>query len=177
MWGLAGGGVWALQWTRHMVHHLGASRSAPRAAATTRGACGRWLGKLTPDVNCTAGHSTWMGEQSPERPTQTTNWSALMGKTPALLRGGDRRHIAATGHSAWLCDTGVWGGCGGWQGGAFGPYNGPGTWSTTQKKCKKKSAFSGDRTKASCCLSSIIFHSATNAMLICGRICVYKAYS
>ena len=61
-----------------------------------------------------------------------------MGKTPALLRGGDRRHIAATGHSAWLCDTGVWGGCGGWQGGAFGPYNGPGTWSTTQKKCKKK---------------------------------------
>ena len=45
------------------------------------------------------------------------------------------------------------------------------------KKVQKKSAFSGDRTKASCCLSSIIFHSATNAMLVYVRICVYKAYS
>ena len=44
------------------------------------------------------------------------------------------------------------------------------------KKVQKKSAFSGDRTKASCFLPPIHFHSATNAMLVYVRICIYKAF-
>ena len=44
------------------------------------------------------------------------------------------------------------------------------------KKVQKKSAFSGDRTKASCCLPPILFHSATNATLVYVRICIYKAF-
>ena len=42
----------------------------------------------------------------------------------------------------------------------------------THKKCKK-SAISGDRTKASCCIMPTLIYSAIGKILFLVRICIY----